>query len=132
MSLSYVNVHGKAISPSRMAAMRAEALEQERQKRVAAKADQVSAHKGWRVTGIPPEALSKAKEEHARLQVMARKAGGKPVEDFDEQAWLRKAKRSAVRSKPYSLQEAAQQCKELAMKAGWIDVQIQEIKKVVS
>lgn len=132
MSLTFVNVHGKTISPARMAAMRAEALEQERQKRAASKGDQVSSHKGWRVTGIPPEALPKAKEEHARLQVMARKAGGKPVEDFDEQAWLRKAKRSAVRSKPYHLEAAAQQCKELANKAGWVEVQILEIKKVVA
>ncbi|KGG82848.1 hypothetical protein P245_26680 [Comamonas thiooxydans] len=37
-----------------------------------------------------------------------------------------------MRSKPYLLQEAAQQCKELAVKAGWLEVQIQEIKKVVS
>jgi hypothetical protein len=37
-----------------------------------------------------------------------------------------------VRSKPYILQEAEQQCKELAFKAGWLDVQLQEIKKVVS
>lgn len=132
MSLSFVNVHGKTISPARIAAMRAEALEQERQKRVTAKADKVSEHKGWRVTGIPPEALPKAKEEHARLQTMARKAGGKPIEDFDELAWLRKAKRSAVHSRPYSLQDAAQQCKELAIKAGWIELQIQEIKKVVA
>lgn len=115
-----------------MAAMRAEALEQERQKRVAAKADQVSAHKGWRVTGIPPEALAKAKEEHTRLQTMARKAGGKPIEDFDELTWLRKDKRSAVRSKPYSLEEAAQQCKALAIKVGWVEVQILEVKKIVA
>lgn len=63
---------------------------------------------------------------------MARKAGGKPVEDFNEQAWRRKAKRSAIRSKPYSLQEAAQQCKEMAVKAGWLEIQLQEIKKVVA
>ncbi|CAM4308907.1 DUF4376 domain-containing protein [Comamonas aquatilis] len=132
MGLTFVNHHGNAISPARMAAMRAEALEQERQKRVAAKADPVSTHKGWRVTGIKPGALPEAREAHERLQVMARKAGGKPVEDFDKVAWLRKAKRSAVRSKPYSLQDAAQQCKELAIKAGWIEVQIQEIKKVVA
>ncbi|CAM4378376.1 hypothetical protein COAQ111491_20530 [Comamonas aquatilis] len=76
MSLTFVNCHGKTISRARMAVMRAEALERER---VAAKADQVSAHKGWRVIGFPPETLPKAKEEHARLQVMARKAGDKPV-----------------------------------------------------
>lgn len=46
-----------------------------------------------------------------------------------ENAWLRAAQRTAVRSKPYIHQEAAQQCKELAVKAGWCVVQIQAIKK---
>ena len=63
---------------------------------------------------------------------MAQKAGGKPPEPFDETAWLRTAKRTAVRSKPYILQEAALQCKALAAKAGWLELQLQEIKKEVA
>ena len=132
MSLTFVNHNGKAISPARMAAMRAQGMELERQRRVAAKADPVSAHKGWRVSGIQPGKLEEAKQAHEQLRQMAQKAGGKPPEPFDETAWLRNAKRTAVRSKPYILQEAAQQCKELAVKAGWLDVQLQEIKKVVA
>ncbi|GEQ75886.1 hypothetical protein CTTA_2891 [Comamonas testosteroni] len=42
-----------------------------------------------------------------------------------EAPWLR----TAVRTKPYILQEAAQQCKELA---GRLTIQIQEIKKVTA
>lgn len=49
---------------------------------------------------------------------MAQKAGGKPPEPLDEAAWRRTAKRTAVRSKPYILQEAALQCKEMAIKTG--------------
>ncbi|EHN65070.1 hypothetical protein [Comamonas testosteroni] len=86
MSLTFVNHNGDPITDSRMAAMRAQGMELERQRRLAAKADAVSVHKGWRVSGI----------------------------------------------KPYILQEAAQQCKELAIKAGWLEVQLQEIKKLVS
>ena len=132
MSLTFVNHNGDLISDTRMAAMRAQGMELERQRRLAAKADPVSVHKGWRVSGIAPGLLDEAKQAHERLCQMAQKAGGKPPEPFDETAWLRTAKRTAVRGKPYPLQEAAQLCKELAIKTGWLEVQLQEIKKVVS
>lgn len=132
MSLTFVNHNGDPITDSRMAAMRAQGMELERQRRLAAKADAVSAHKGWRVSGIKPGLLEEAKQAHGRICQIAQKAGGKPPEPFDETGWLRTAKRTAVRSKPYPLQEAAQQCKELAVKAGWLEIQILEIKKVVA
>lgn len=132
MSLTFVNHNGAPISQTRMAAMRAQGTELERQRRLAVKADPVSVHKGWRVSGIQPGKLEEAKQAHERLCQMAQKAGGKPPEPFDETAWLRTAKRTTVRSKPYILQEAAQQCKVLAAKAGWLEVQLQEIKKVVA
>lgn len=132
MSLTFVNHAGAPISATRMEAMRAQGAELERQRRAATKADPVSVHKGWRVSGIQPGKLEEAKQAHLQLCQMAQKAGGKPPEPFDEAAWRRTAKRTAVRSKPYILQEAAQQCKDLAMKAGWLELQIQEIKKVVS
>ena len=120
MSLTFVNHNGAPISQTRMAAMRAQGTELERQRRLAVKADPVSVHKGWRVSGIQPGKLEEAKQAYERLCQMAQKAGGKPPEPFDETAWLRTAKRTAVRSKPYTLQESAQQCKELAGKAGWL------------
>ncbi|UUE94274.1 hypothetical protein [Comamonas thiooxydans] len=101
MSLTFVNHNGDPITDSRMAAMRAQGMELERQRRLAAKADPVSVHKGWRVSGIKPGLLDEAKHAHERLCQMAQKAGGKPPESFDETAWLRTAKRTAVRSKPY-------------------------------
>ena len=118
MSLTFVNHNGDPISQTRMAAMRVQGMELER--RLAVKADPVSVHMGWRVSGIQPGKLEEAKQPHERLCQMAQKAGGKPPEPFDETAWLRTAKRTAVRSKPYTLQESAQQCKELAGKAGWL------------
>ncbi len=95
--------------------------ELERQRRLAAKADAVSVHKGWRVSGIAPGLLNEAKQ-----------ADSKPPEPFDEAAWLRTAKRTALRGKPYILHEAALQCKEMAIKTDWLDVQLQEVKKVVA
>ena len=132
MSLTFVNHNGYPITDSRMAAMRAHGMELERQRRLAAKADAVSVHKGWRVSGIKPGMLDEARQAHERLCQMAQQADGKPPEPFDEAAWLRTAKRTAVRSKPYLLQEAALQCKEMAIKTGWQEVQLQEIKKVVT
>lgn len=44
----------------------------------------------------------------------------------------RTAKRTALRSGPDILQEAAQQFKGLANNAGWLEIQILEIKKVVA
>ena len=98
MSLTFVNHNGDPITDSRMAAMRAQGMELERQRRLAAKADPVSVHKGWRVSGIAPGLLDEAKQAHERLCQMAQKAGGKPPEPFDETAWLRTAKRTALRS----------------------------------
>lgn len=132
MSLTFVNHNGDPITDSRMAAMRAQGMELERQRRLAAKADPVSVHKGWRVSGIKPGMLDEAKQAHERLCQMAQKAGGKLPEPFDETAWLRTAKRTAIRSKPYILQEAALQCQAMAIKTGWLEIQLQEVKKVVS
>ncbi len=63
MSLTFVNHNGDPITDSRMAAMRAQEMELERQRRLAAKADPVSVHKGWRVSGIKPGLL----QAHERL-----------------------------------------------------------------
>lgn len=132
MSLTFVNCFGKKITEGQMAAMRTHGQEQERLRRAAAKGEVVAAHKGWRVTGVKAGLLEKARAAHASLHASARKAGGQDIKDFDEMAWLSRAKRSPVRSKPYSLNDAALQCAELATKAGWIDVRVQEIKTEVA
>lgn len=73
MSLTFVNHNGDPITDSRMAAMRAQGMELERQRRLAAKADAVSVHKGWRVSGIAPGLLDEAKQAHERLCQMAQR-----------------------------------------------------------
>lgn len=69
-------------------------------------------HNGWRVQGIPPGAGSVSPQR-------------KP---WDEEHWLMNAGRKPV-AKPFSIPEAAQQCKALAEKAGWLRVEVVELKK---
>lgn len=51
---------------------------------------------------------------------------------WDEDFWRRNARKASVRSKPYEILSAAEQCAEMAIKAGWEDVEIVEVKKEVA
>lgn len=98
-------------------------------------------HKGFRVQGIKPGALEDAEKEHPRLiadavswneRVASGKITGKakPVPGpWDPAKWLNEAKRWPVRSKGYEVPEAAQECKALAEKSGWLRVEVVELKK---
>lgn len=80
--------------------------------------DSEGSHNGWRVRGIPPGALEEARRDAKRNERV-----------FDEEHWLMNAKRVPVRSKPYGIPAAAQECKALAEKAGWLRVEVVELKK---
>jgi hypothetical protein len=95
-----------------------------------AKKDEQSHHNGWRVQGIPPGALEEARKSAAAEAAYVR-SQGKQSKEWDEQHWLMNAKRKPVRSKPYEVPQAAQECKALAEKSGWLRVEIVELKKVV-
>lgn len=115
--MSYVNylgeeiglvVHGKATKPKR---------------------EQPSSyHNGWRVQGIPPGALEEARKTHEAEAEFHRSQGREP-KLWDEANWLMNTKRKPVRGKPYEVPQAAQDCKALAEKAGWLRVEIVEMKK---
>lgn len=83
-----------------------------------------SYHKGWKVQGIPPGALEKARYRHSMLV-----SAGRESKPFSEADWLRNATRKPVRAKPYSIPDAAQACAELAAKAGWLQVEVVAIEK---
>lgn len=78
--------------------------------------------------GLPPGSLEKAQAEHIKKARDASKRG-KPIADFDQSAWIAKTRKKPVRSKPYEVQTAAEQCKALAERAGWIALEISEISK---
>lgn len=122
MSLTFVNHNGDPISATQMPAMRAEGADLER---LAAKqmlrlstragASQVSCLVCWT-------------RQSRHMRGFGRQAAN--CRRFDDAVWLRTAKRTAVRSKSYILQEAAQQCKKMAIKTGRLDVHLLEIKKM--
>lgn len=97
--------------------------------------EKTSFHKGFRVEGHPPGALENAKKlaeaETADFQRM-RDAGevvGKAPMVWNETYWRQNHKKKPVRAKPYEVPEAAKLCAELAVKAGWLDVVVTEIKR---
>lgn len=101
---------------------------------------QSSYHKGFRVVGHKAGAMEEARQQsehdHAgylRLTPAERlQRGMKQPKPWDEESWRRNSKKDSVRSKPYEILEAAEQCAEMARKAGWEDVEIIEVKRVVN
>ena len=108
--LVYVNINGDVVDTKKPV-----------EKEVKPKPVPQSYHRGWRVKGIEPGRLESARME-ARLR----------GEDFDDKNWLMNAKKTPLRSKPYELYEAAETCKRIAEKAGWLRVIIEEVKKEVT
>ena len=83
------------------------------------------------MTGVPPGALEAAQVAHqkkTRLELQ----NGKPPKEFIDADWLRNARQKPVRAKPYVLADAAEICAELARKAGWLQVTVTPIEKIVS
>ena len=115
MEIQFVNYRGEPMSPPPLRSLR-----QERREKPVIN----SFHKGWRVQGIPPDALEKARYRHSMLV-----SAGRESKPFSEQDWLRNATRKPVRAKPYSIPDAAQTCAELATKAGWLRVEVVAIEK---
>lgn len=75
-------------------------------------------HKGWSASGFPPQQLVDAKLEHER-KVSAAAAGGRRLLPWDEARYMRDARPTKVRSKPYDTLAAAQAACELAERTGW-------------
>lgn len=99
-----------------------------------------SYHKGFRVVGHPPGAMESAHEDRKadryawtamseQQRASALKEGRREPRPWDEAAWRMNTKKRPIRSKPYSIPQAAQDCKALAERAGWIDVEIIEMKR---
>lgn len=128
MPLQFVSITGAAISESQIKAAKAMAnQEAARKKKVV---ELKSFHKGWKVTGIPPGALEQARAEALRLGRIEER-NGRAAKEFNEAHWLANHKGKAVRAKPYEIESSASECAELATKAGWLRVQIEEVKRVV-
>lgn len=117
-TLSFVNIHGQRVS--------VDAVKTAAKKR-ATGPDEF--HKGWRVVGIPPGAWDLAKAKNEGDIAYANRHGHKAPEPLTYEFFANSFKAKPVRSKPYELREAADQCRALAIKAGWDRVFVVEIKR---
>jgi hypothetical protein len=114
----FVNIHGQPVREIARATTPTERRPQ-----------RDSYHDGFAVVGIPPGKLEEAQRLHESLRRRAmHECRGLPPE-WDAEAWIRTAKTRRVRTKPYELHSAAMQCAELAVKAGWLGVEVRELKK---
>jgi len=105
-------------------------------------------HKGWRVVGVSPEAVTAARvarekeiseatahneqwEGNAAFRASVRGSRGRlTVPDaLDIDAWIEKAPLKPARTKPFEIFDAAQQCFEMAVKAGWHRVEVRRLAK---
>lgn len=94
-ALLFVNFLGETVDTTKVAAKRE-------------KKEKVAKHEGWVATGVSPETMAAGMAEC--------KALGKA---FDHQAFVRNAKRSKIRTKPYFSEGSANDACRLAERAGW-------------
>lgn len=105
----------------------------------APKKEPTASHKGFRVVGHHPGQLENAhagnladwaawNKQTPEQRISALREKRRPPAMWDETQWRLRTKKTAVRTKPYDLASAAEECAELARKAGWIDVEVLELK----
>lgn len=133
--MNYVNANGQPLDICYMEQI-AKAT-----RRIKPKAEGVAEfHKGWRVQGHPPGAMEEAKAEAERLtriwneqseadKAAALRSGDRAPAVWNEAQWRRETRKKPVRSKPYEVPEAARLCADMATKAGWLDIEVAELKK---
>ena len=104
--LTFINIHGQPVN-----------VLAKPPKEKKPRPEQRSYHRGWRVKGVRREDFDLAKA-NAEIE----------DKEFDEENWLMNAKKTNVRSKPYEIHSAAEVCRLMALKAGWLRVVIEEVK----
>lgn len=90
---------------------------------------------GFQVEGYSPEMPEAAKATHAKaratylgLKVMGRLSqSDKNPGEWDADKWMSAHKPKRVRTKPFEIASSADQCADLARKAGWLRVTVSEL-----
>jgi hypothetical protein len=120
MTISFVNIHGQRVYTDKRVP---------RPKRASSGPGEY--HKGWAVEGVPPGALEEAQRLHEQERAVAIRENATRIPDeWNAATWLQtKAKYKRVRTKAYEVPEAATQCKEMAEKAGWLQVSVRALSK---
>lgn len=122
VDMEFVNAAGKPLD--------IEALKAAAKKRSRPKSDD-SYHKGWIAAGFPPQQLLDARIEHERKAERAAETGRRAL-PWDESRYMRDAKPTKVRSKPYDTIAAARAAVELAERTGWKGCAWSEVAKGVA
>lgn len=133
MGLQCVNIHGQPITQAAMDTMASIGKRQTAIRRNRTDPDKPAGyHRGWRVIGFSPEQVQAAREGRRRMRELALKSGSSDIPPpFNLDSFLKKHKGRPARAKPFELYESAVQCKELAEKAGWLNVEIIALAKGV-
>lgn len=136
--MSYVNIYGVPVSPAELARLQSQAKPKQSRETLKRTDDRTLAKvsEGFLVTGFSSEQLEQARKSHEIDIELANAHNAqnptKPVQvpsPWDEDAYMRTAKLKRLRSKPYAIASAADQCAELARKAGWKNVRVEEVMK---
>lgn len=133
MSLTFT-VGGKTMTAAQVEAResmrpKASTAKKEAPKRVFQQAD-AGELRGYRVTGYEPGTDAEV-TGHLYREAVKRQSepGGKPTGSLEEfvRLWYAKNKPKSLRSKPYELEDAAEQCADMARKAGWERVTVEPL-----
>ena len=134
MSFQFVNANGEPLS---IAALKAKHQPKKAMKQAATKVtdrDEAKLSLGFVASGFSQERIAEAKQAHekdiADAHAWNKKHPDKLVKvpaAWDEEAYMRKAKPTKARAKPYDLESAADQCAEMLRAAGWKGVRVEEL-----
>lgn len=136
--MNYVNVFGEPVSIERIASKYKPPPRVSNAPKATTERDMATVSEGFVVAGFSPDHLKSAEFDHkARAEAQASRIarggsldrGEKIVGEWSADAYMRQAKPRRVRAKPYEIESAARQCAELAARAGWIGVTVEEILK---
>ncbi len=119
--MDFVNASGKPID---IEAAKAAAAKQRRTSGPRADAH----HKGWSVAGFSPSQIQAGRAEHEELCRKNLEANRATL-PWDESRYMRNAKPSKVRAKPFETRAAAEDAKRLAERYGWKGVMVSEVSK---
>lgn len=131
----YVNCHGAAVDLTKVALVGVKPKPVKETHSATLDRSKAKVSLGFAVEGFSKEHLAAAKEAHEKLRTelwgrweqgkLAR--GEKVIPEWDEATYMRTAKPKRVRSRPYEIESAADQCAELARKSGWLNVHVVEL-----
>jgi len=133
MSVTYVNRKGETVYPDQIAQKHKPKPKASTALKTLDTKDGATVSMGFEVAGFSLEHLAEAKRKH-EIQLEGQKdraliKGEKKLSAWDEEAYMRESKPKRVAPKPYTLASSADQCAEMARKAGWKNVTVREILK---